>query len=101
MRVIAGRLKGRRIPFNNRRFGNARVTSGRVKEAVFSMLGTELQGLRFLDLFAGSGQMGLEAFSRGCDAVMNELDRPRHAFLTSAAGATSCCWPDASASLAT
>jgi 16S rRNA (guanine(966)-N(2))-methyltransferase RsmD len=78
MRVIAGQLKGRRIPFNSRRFGQARVTSGRVKEAVFSMLGTDLEGRRFLDLFAGSGQMGLEAYSRGCVTVMNELDGKRH-----------------------
>jgi 16S rRNA (guanine966-N2)-methyltransferase len=82
MRVIAGQLKGRKIPFINRRFGNARVTSERVKEAVFSMLGTELPGRSFLDLFAGSGQMGLEAFSRGCITVMNEPDRRRYGFIS-------------------
>ena len=82
MRVVAGQLKGRKIPFINRRFGNARVTSERVKEAVFSMLGPELQGRSFLDLFAGSGQMGLEAFSRGCTTVMNEPDRRRYGFIS-------------------
>ena len=81
MRIISGTLKGRTIPFNSRRFGNARVTSGRVKEAVFSILGTDLSGKRFLDLFAGSGQIGLEAYSRGAYVVMNEFDRRRHGLI--------------------
>lgn len=72
MRIITGSLKGRIIPFNVKKHGNARVTSGRVKEAAFSILGSDLTGLRFLDLCAGSGQIGLEAYSRGACVVMNE-----------------------------
>lgn len=80
MRIVSGMLGGRHLAFNNKRQGNARVTSGMVKEAVFSSLG-DLQGLHFLDLFACSGQMGLEAYSRGAVVVMNEKDRRRHLFI--------------------
>ncbi|MBK34310.1 MAG: hypothetical protein CME26_02125 [Gemmatimonadetes bacterium] len=82
MRVITGDLKGRRIPFNNNRFGNARVTSDFVKEAAFSTLGP-VAGERFLDLFAGSGQIGLEAWSRGADVTLNEQDGRRYQFIKS------------------
>jgi 16S rRNA (guanine966-N2)-methyltransferase len=82
MRIITGSLKGRVVPFDNLRFGNAATTSGRMKEAAFSMLGANLSGLSFLDLFACSGQIGLEAFSRGAQLVMNELDDRRYRFIT-------------------
>ena len=81
MQIIAGNLKGRRIPFNNRKQGNARVTSGFVKKAAFSILGETLPNLHFLDLFACSGQIGLEAFSRGARVVLNEPDRRRNRFI--------------------
>ena len=45
------------------------------------MLGADLSGLSFLDLFSCSGQIGLEAYSRGADVVMNEFDRRRHRFI--------------------
>ncbi len=77
MRIITGSLKGRVVPFNVKKYGNARVTSGRVKGAAFSILGGDLTGLRFLDLCAGSGQIGLEAFSRGAQVVLNEPDTRR------------------------
>lgn len=80
MRIVSGILGGRHLAFNNKRQGNARVTSGMMKEAVFSSLG-DLNGLRFLDLFSCSGQMGLEAYSRGAVVVMNEKDRRRHMFI--------------------
>lgn len=80
MRIVSGLLGGRHLAFNNKRQGNARVTSGMVKEAVFASLG-DLNGLRFLDLFACSGQIGLEAYSRGALVVMNEKDRRRHMFI--------------------
>ncbi|MFT5368835.1 MAG: 16S rRNA (guanine966-N2)-methyltransferase [Candidatus Latescibacterota bacterium] len=80
MRIVSGKLGGRHLDFNNRRQGNARVTSGMVKEAVFSSLG-DLNGLQFLDLFSCSGQIGLEAYSRGAVVVMNEKDRRRHMFI--------------------
>ena len=68
MRIVTGSLKGRTIPFNGRKQGNIRVTPARLKEAVFSMLGP-LQDQSFLDLCTGSGQMALEAYSRGANVI--------------------------------
>ena len=68
MRIITGTSRGTRLeslPGND-----TRPTSERVKEAIFSSLQFDLQGRRVLDLFAGSGQMGLEALSRGADTCM-------------------------------
>ncbi len=67
MRIITGSAKGVRLlsPDGN----ETRPTSERVKEAIFSALQLELQGRRVLDLFAGTGQMGLEAMSRGAASV--------------------------------
>jgi 16S rRNA (guanine966-N2)-methyltransferase len=63
MRVIAGRWGGRRLQAPP---GDAtRPTSDRVREALFSVLGDRVDGARVLDLFAGSGALGLEALSRG------------------------------------
>lgn len=63
MRVIAGRWGGRRLQAPP---GAAtRPTSDRVREALFSVLGERVAGARVLDLFAGSGALGLEALSRG------------------------------------
>jgi 16S rRNA (guanine966-N2)-methyltransferase len=62
VRVIAGRLGGRTLIAP--RGAATRPTSDRVREALFSMLG-ELDGLRVLDLFAGSGALAIEALSRG------------------------------------
>jgi len=82
MQIIAGQFKGRRIPFNNRKQGNARVTSGFVKKAAFTSLGEVLLNKSFLDPFSCSGQIGLEACSRGAQVVMNEPDRRRNHFIT-------------------
>ncbi len=79
MRIITGQLRGRPIPSG--RLGNLRLTSSRLKEAIFSMLGADIEGTNFLDLCAGSGQMGLEALSRGAQVVFNEPDRRRHRLL--------------------
>ncbi len=81
MRIIAGEFKGRRIAFRNERYGNARVTSDFVKKAAFSSLGEFLSGKWFLDLFACSGQIGLEACSRGARVVINEPDRRCNRFI--------------------
>jgi 16S rRNA (guanine(966)-N(2))-methyltransferase RsmD len=62
MRVIAGRLGGRRLKAP--RGTVTRPTSDRVRESVFALLG-DLQGARVLDLFAGAGGLGIEALSRG------------------------------------
>lgn len=63
MRVISGTARGTRLKTPDGL--QTRPTSDRVKEAVFSIIQFEIQGSRFLDLFGGSGQMGIEALSRG------------------------------------
>jgi 16S rRNA (guanine966-N2)-methyltransferase len=67
IRIIAGEFKGRRVktPSGDR----TRPTADRVREAWFSILQGEIPGARVLDLFAGSGALGLEALSRGAVAV--------------------------------
>ncbi len=81
MHIIAGEFKGRRISFNRKKCGNARVTSDFVKKAAFSSLGEILSGKYFLDLFSCSGQIGLEACSRGAQVVINEPDRRCNRFI--------------------
>ncbi len=63
MRIITGSARG--IPLETLPGEDTRPTSDRVKEALFSMIQFEIEGRRVLDLFAGSGQLGLEALSRG------------------------------------
>ena len=79
MRVVAGRLRGRGL---NAPAGDAtRPTGARVKEALFSILG-DVSGARVLDLYAGSGALGIEALSRGAAAgVFVESARPALACL--------------------
>nr|MBE6544832.1 16S rRNA (guanine(966)-N(2))-methyltransferase RsmD [Oscillospiraceae bacterium] len=63
MRIITGSAKGKKLLSLE---GDAtRPTSERIKEAIFSSIQFDVEGRRVLDLFAGSGQMGLEALSRG------------------------------------
>jgi 16S rRNA (guanine966-N2)-methyltransferase len=79
MRVIAGRLGGRRLVAP--RGLATRPTTDRVREALFSALGP-LSGARVLDLFAGTGALGIEALSRGASrAVFVESARPAIAAL--------------------
>ena len=66
MRIIAGQRKGARI-FAPKGM-ETRPTGDRVREAAFNLIGP-VDGARVLDLFAGSGAMGLEALSRGAEAV--------------------------------
>ncbi len=79
MRVIAGRLRGRALQAPA---GDAtRPTGARVKEALFSILG-DVRDARVLDLYAGSGALGIEALSRGAArAVFIEAARPALACL--------------------
>jgi 16S rRNA (guanine966-N2)-methyltransferase len=73
MRIVAGRLRGRRLTAPAGR--STRPTSDRVREALFSMLGP-IEGALVLDLFAGTGALGIEALSRGAgSAVFVERDR--------------------------
>lgn len=68
MRVIAGKAKG--IQLKTPAGMATRPTADRVKEAVFSILQFELPGAKVLDLFGGTGQLGIEAISRGaCSAI--------------------------------
>jgi 16S rRNA (guanine966-N2)-methyltransferase len=72
MRVVAGDFKGRRLYAPRGR--GTRPTADRVREALFSILG-DVSGLRVLDLFAGSGALGIEALSRGAsEAVFVDRD---------------------------
>ena len=82
MRIVTGTLRGRVIPAH-RSFAGIRLTSSRLKEAIFSMLGGGLEDQGFLDLCAGSGQIGLEALSRSARVVFNEPDSRRCAQLRS------------------
>ena len=70
MRIIAGEFKGRRLaPVK----GRTRPTSAMVREAIFNIVGQAVVGARVLDLFAGTGALGLEALSRGAkEAVFVE-----------------------------
>jgi 16S rRNA (guanine966-N2)-methyltransferase len=73
MRVVAGAYGGRRL--RAPRGQTTRPTSDRVREALFSTLGDAVAGAHVLDLFAGSGALGIEALSRGAaDAVFVERD---------------------------
>lgn len=74
MRVIAGSLRGH--PLRAPRGMETRPTTDRVREALFSILGN-IQGARVLDLYAGSGALGIEALSRGAEfATFVEFARP-------------------------
>ena len=74
MRVVAGELRGQRLDAPG---GATRPTADRVREALFSILG-DVGGLRVLDLYAGSGALGIEALSRGArEAVF--VDKSRRA----------------------
>jgi 16S rRNA (guanine966-N2)-methyltransferase len=75
MRIVSGELGGRRLRMP--KDGRVRPTADRVREAWMSILGQELQDARVLDLFAGSGALGLEALSRGAaEATFVELNPP-------------------------
>lgn len=63
MRIIAG--TARSLPLRSIEGRDTRPTTDRIKETLFNILQTGIEGCSFLDLFAGSGQIGLEALSRG------------------------------------
>lgn len=67
MRIVAGEFGGRRLVAPKGDI--ARPTQDRVREAWFSILGEAVEGARVLDLFAGSGALGLESLSRGAASV--------------------------------
>ena len=74
MRVITGTARGRKL--NTLEGRDVRPTTDQVKEAMFSIIQFEVEGAAVLDLFAGSGQLGIEALSRGARlAVFVEQSR--------------------------
>lgn len=80
MRIVAGRFRGHRLAPVPRR--GVRPTADPVREALFNVLGDEVVGRPFLDLAAGTGAVGLEAFSRGAEPVLLvEKDRAALAVL--------------------
>jgi 16S rRNA (guanine(966)-N(2))-methyltransferase RsmD len=68
MRIVSGTHKGRKL-FAPPEDGAIRPTTDRVKEAIFDIIQFDIEGRKVLDLFAGSGQLGIEALSRGAASV--------------------------------
>ncbi|MBZ5499576.1 MAG: 16S rRNA (guanine(966)-N(2))-methyltransferase RsmD [Acidobacteriia bacterium] len=74
MRIISGRFRGRRL--KGPRGAALRPTGDRLKETLFNILGTRVSGAIVLDVFAGTGAIGLEAISRGAqEAVFIEASQ--------------------------
>ncbi|MBP6125259.1 MAG: 16S rRNA (guanine(966)-N(2))-methyltransferase RsmD [Leptotrichiaceae bacterium] len=74
MRIISGKLKNRQI--KSREGKETRPTLERIKESIFSIIGTEIIDSKFLDLYAGTGNIAIEALSRGARrAVLIEHDK--------------------------
>ena len=65
MRIISGTARGRKL--KEPQGMDTRPTTDKVKESLFNIIQFELEGRRVLDLFAGTGQLGLEALSRGAE----------------------------------
>lgn len=79
MRVIAGTAKGRRLsPVPGE---GTRPVTDRVKESLFNLIGSSIEGVRVLDMFAGTGSVGIEALSRGA-AHATFIDKARAAVTT-------------------
>jgi 16S rRNA (guanine966-N2)-methyltransferase len=82
MRVISGKFKNIEILFANEKFDDANATPQKIKKALFSIIGEDLTGKSFLDLYACSGQVGIEALSRDAEmVVLNEIDHKRFLFI--------------------
>ncbi|MDO4749724.1 MAG: 16S rRNA (guanine(966)-N(2))-methyltransferase RsmD [Eubacteriales bacterium] len=80
MRVITGAARGRRLrePVGS----DIRPTTDQVKEALFNIIQFDIEGRRVLDLFAGTGQLGIEALSRGAaECVFVDADRTAQALI--------------------
>ena len=74
MRITGGRARG--IPIKAPKGESTRPATDRIREAIFSSLGSRVEGSRVVDLFAGTGSYGLEALSRGAShATFYEIDR--------------------------
>lgn len=73
LRITGGESRGRRLKMPR----NIRPTQGMVKEAIFNMVAARIEGARAIDLFAGSGALGIEALSRGAAHVTFVDREPR------------------------
>ena len=67
VRIVAGRFKGLKIPFKASK--HIRPTTNKTKETIFSWLKNDLKNSNCLDMFAGTGSLGIEAISRGASFV--------------------------------
>lgn len=67
MRIITGRARG--LQLTTPKNMDVRPTADRVKESVFNIIGSKIIGAKVLDLFAGTGNLGLESWSRGAEAI--------------------------------
>ncbi len=76
MRVITGSARGRRL--KDLPGLDTRPTTDKVKESIFNIVQFDVEGRRVLDLFAGTGQLGIEALSRGAEKCVF-VDRSREA----------------------
>jgi 16S rRNA (guanine(966)-N(2))-methyltransferase RsmD len=74
MRIVAGRNKGKRLKVPKK---GIRPTKGLVREAIFNVIGSKIMASSVLDIFAGSGALGLEALSRGAGACTFIEHQPR------------------------
>ena len=68
LRIIAGKYKGRRISFKPN--SSLRPSTNRSKETLFNWLMVDIEGSICLDMFAGTGSLGIEAISRGAELVV-------------------------------
>ena len=74
MRIVAGNLRHRKIEMTN--LETTRETQDKVRQAIYNMIGPYFDGGKCLDLFAGSGAMAFEAYSRGMEyIVLNDLNK--------------------------
>lgn len=90
LRITGGTARGRVL--RERVVDGVRPTSSRVREALFSMVGQDLGGLRVLDAFGGSGILGLEAWSRGADVVIVEQNPAALAAIREAGASLGASW---------
>lgn len=87
MRIVAGSFGGRKL--HSVKGAPIRPTADRVREAIFSIIAAEVPGAEVLDLFAGTGALGLEALSRGASSAVF-VDQTRQAVRIIAANARIC-----------
>ena len=68
MRIITGRARG--LKLTTPKNWDVRPTADRVKESLFNIIGSKIIGAQVLDLFAGTGNLGLESWSRGAEKIV-------------------------------